>query len=208
MKNSIIFTSIIFLFSTISLVSASEAEQMACTMEYAPVCAKVEVQCFRAPCYPVYKTFSNKCMMNSEKATEVHNDACSEFEEGSPVVISETLKTFLTTYFNNFLQKISILDNTSKLSRLERIDTKISNRLNSLVSNISLELDEEIKNDKIKYSLIFLQDLTKKNIWNTQEIISGKRYLFRDTVKCEGVKFKCSDWETAFFDEVGCWCKK
>lgn len=33
-----------------------------CTMEYAPVCAEVQVQCIKAPCYPVPETFSNKCM--------------------------------------------------------------------------------------------------------------------------------------------------
>ena len=33
----------------------------ACTLEYAPVCGLVEVQCIKAPCYPVPETFSNGC---------------------------------------------------------------------------------------------------------------------------------------------------
>ena len=32
-----------------------------CTMEYAPVCGLVEVQCVTTPCDPVSQTFSNAC---------------------------------------------------------------------------------------------------------------------------------------------------
>ena len=32
-----------------------------CTMEYAPVCAEVQVQCIKAPCYPITQTFWNTC---------------------------------------------------------------------------------------------------------------------------------------------------
>jgi hypothetical protein len=32
-----------------------------CTKEYMPVCGQVQVQCIRAPCYPVMQTFGNKC---------------------------------------------------------------------------------------------------------------------------------------------------
>jgi len=33
----------------------------ACTMEYAPVCGLVAVQCITTPCYPVPETFGNGC---------------------------------------------------------------------------------------------------------------------------------------------------
>lgn len=39
-----------------------EEESKICTMEYAPVCAQVQVQCIMAPCYPVAETFGNACM--------------------------------------------------------------------------------------------------------------------------------------------------
>lgn len=39
----------------------TKEELKACTMEYAPVCAEVQVQCIKAPCYPIQKTFWNKC---------------------------------------------------------------------------------------------------------------------------------------------------
>ncbi len=37
-----------------------------CTMEYAPVCGEKQVQCVKAPCYPIQKTYSNQCMMNAD----------------------------------------------------------------------------------------------------------------------------------------------
>lgn len=36
-----------------------------CTMEYAPVCAEVQVQCIKAPCPPIQQTFWNKCQMQA-----------------------------------------------------------------------------------------------------------------------------------------------
>ncbi len=36
-------------------------EPRICTMEYAPVCTEVQVQCVKAPCYPIKQTFSNTC---------------------------------------------------------------------------------------------------------------------------------------------------
>ncbi len=41
--------------------------QAICTMEYAPVCAEVQVQCIKAPCPPIQQTFGNKCQMNANK---------------------------------------------------------------------------------------------------------------------------------------------
>jgi len=32
-----------------------------CTADYTPVCATVEIQCIKAPCYPIQQTFSNVC---------------------------------------------------------------------------------------------------------------------------------------------------
>lgn len=48
-----------------------------CTMEYAPVCARVAIQCVKAPCEPIEQTFSNRCMMNANKlATYLHDGEC------------------------------------------------------------------------------------------------------------------------------------
>lgn len=32
-----------------------------CTEDYTPVCATVQIQCIKAPCYPIQETFSNAC---------------------------------------------------------------------------------------------------------------------------------------------------
>ena len=49
---------------------------IACTMEYAPVCALVQVQCIRAPCNPVEQTFGNKCMADAQDANILYEGEC------------------------------------------------------------------------------------------------------------------------------------
>ena len=48
----------------------------ACTMQYSPVCWSVQVQCIRAPCYPIRQTFGNLCMANMAKATDITIGEC------------------------------------------------------------------------------------------------------------------------------------
>ncbi len=48
-----------------------------CTMEYAPVCASIAIQCITTPCNPVEQTFGNKCQMNANKLTTfLHDGEC------------------------------------------------------------------------------------------------------------------------------------
>ncbi len=59
-------------------------KQKACTREYMPVCAEVQVQCIKEPCYPVKETFSNKCEMeNNSLATFLHEWSCDANENTS-----------------------------------------------------------------------------------------------------------------------------
>lgn len=53
-----------------------------CYELYQPVCGAQQVECFAAPCYPVYKTYSNSCFMQAENATIVHEGVCSSAETG------------------------------------------------------------------------------------------------------------------------------
>ncbi len=66
------------LFVTFLLGSVTHAAEpiSACTMQYAPVCGSVEVQCVRAPCYPVRQTFGNQCMANMANATNITIGEC------------------------------------------------------------------------------------------------------------------------------------
>lgn len=50
-----------------------------CTMEYAPVCARVQVECVTTPCEPIQQTFGNKCQMNANNhATYLHDGECTQ----------------------------------------------------------------------------------------------------------------------------------
>lgn len=54
-------------------------ENIICTMEYAPVCAEVEVKCVQAPCPGIKQTFGNKCQMNANKnAKFLYEGECRE----------------------------------------------------------------------------------------------------------------------------------
>ncbi len=48
-----------------------------CTMEYAPVCGEVEVQCIKAPCPPLKQTFGNSCIANAQWAKNITQGECS-----------------------------------------------------------------------------------------------------------------------------------
>jgi len=56
-------------------------EPKACTMDYTPVCAEVQVQCIMAPCPPLKQTFWNKCEMDANKsAVFLYNWECKSDE--------------------------------------------------------------------------------------------------------------------------------
>jgi hypothetical protein len=60
-----------------TFVEVIDEDPVACTMEYAPVCASVAVQCIKAPCPAVEQTFGNKCMMDANKlATFLYEGEC------------------------------------------------------------------------------------------------------------------------------------
>ncbi|HRH22946.1 MAG TPA: hypothetical protein PLB51_03105 [Candidatus Paceibacterota bacterium] len=53
-----------------------------CTMIYAPVCAKVRVQCIKAPCEPVYETMASIC-------TACVNPLVESYTEGECPLVSQ-----------------------------------------------------------------------------------------------------------------------
>lgn len=49
----------------------------ACALNYAPVCAKVNIQCITTPCDPIEQTFGNRCQMEANKLAEfLHEGEC------------------------------------------------------------------------------------------------------------------------------------
>jgi len=74
MKNSILLLSIFALFVWFTF---AKTKNTICTMEYAPVCASVQVQCIQAPCPAIEQTFWNKCQMNANSnAKFLHEWEC------------------------------------------------------------------------------------------------------------------------------------
>lgn len=55
---------------SLDMVSATTSTSL-CTMEYAPVCGMVDVECIKAPCEPVRTDFSNACMANAAGAKNI-----------------------------------------------------------------------------------------------------------------------------------------
>lgn len=198
-----------FGYMTVSLVSAASSDFM-CTMEYAPVCAKVQVQCIRAPCYPIYETFSNSCVMSqNSQATLVHNGECKSSETGVPAVLSEKLQNSLKRQYDAFVVHISWLSVNDRIARLEIIDSRIKTRLATFsINTFPLTLVQEMQNDKMKYALIFLQNLVETDISYLTDELSGMRYISKDANMCSNIKFYCSTTEIPFFNDKGCGCKK
>ena len=65
-----------------SVPTANALSPIACPEIWAPVCGAQQVQCVRAPCYPVYKTYSSTCFLSAEKAVLIHEGECSVSETG------------------------------------------------------------------------------------------------------------------------------
>lgn len=55
-------------------------DKVVCNMEYKPVCAEIQVQCIKAPCEPIKKTFSNMCELEKNKLAKfLYNWECDEW---------------------------------------------------------------------------------------------------------------------------------
>lgn len=62
----------------ISLTLGKSEAPVACTMEYAPVCGELQVQCIKAPCPPIKTTYGNKCSLNAAKAKFLYAGECKK----------------------------------------------------------------------------------------------------------------------------------
>ncbi|MBI5470655.1 PKD domain-containing protein [Candidatus Kaiserbacteria bacterium] len=62
--------------------------QVACTMEYKPVCGSKQIYCSTTPCNPVQQTYGNKCTMEADGATFLYDGQCQDVYGNRPPVIS------------------------------------------------------------------------------------------------------------------------
>lgn len=101
MNTSILRILLIALFIVLPATVGAESPTM-CTMQYQPVCGAKQVQCVRAPCYPVYHTYGNSCVLGVEKGTYIHEGECTEAETGpvKPKVEPYTPPAGCTAWFD------------------------------------------------------------------------------------------------------------
>ncbi len=94
-------------------------ETKICTMQYAPVCGEVQVQCIKAPCNPVKETFWNNCQLESNSlATYLYDGEC----------VSEKLETKLNYLWEKNISKIPENKKEEKLNKiLSKIEKLLQN---------------------------------------------------------------------------------
>lgn len=76
-----------------------------CTMEYSPMCWEKKIECVKAPCEPIKKTYWNKCQLNSEKATLVYYWECLEKKKEDKV--NKTLDKFFSDLEDNYKKEVA-----------------------------------------------------------------------------------------------------
>lgn len=72
----------------------TEKENIICTMEYAPVCASVQVQCIQAPCPPLKETFGNRCQMEANGLAKFLYEGECEFENENKEIDLNNCETY------------------------------------------------------------------------------------------------------------------
>lgn len=125
----------------------SEDDNRICTLQYAPVCAQVQVQCIQAPCPPVEETFWNACM--AWKNPILYTWECSQY------IDADVLKKYEEK--TSFVEWIILRIPATTLGRL-------SDKLNTLIENTKLlKIIFEIQQERItKY--FFLKQIIDKEI--------------------------------------------
>ena len=63
-------------------------QPVGCTKEYRPVCGSKPIVCITTPCNPIQQTYSNRCMMDADNATFVHEGVCRDDNGNRPPSIS------------------------------------------------------------------------------------------------------------------------
>ena len=108
---------------TITTMSVIE-EPMMCTMEYAPVCAEVQVQCVKAPCYPVKQTFGNTCsagknpiLFQWECSSYLNEDIYNKYEPKREAV----QKLISKANYKTLVKMNELLDQKIEMVKMSRI---------------------------------------------------------------------------------------
>ena len=103
-------------------------EPRICTMEYAPVCAEVTLQCIKAPCYSAQETFSNTCsawdnpvLFQWECSSYLNTDTYRKYESKR-----EDIQELISELNINILKKMNeSLDEKIESVKLSRIAVEV-----------------------------------------------------------------------------------
>ncbi|MDD3144509.1 MAG: hypothetical protein PHV23_00195 [Candidatus Gracilibacteria bacterium] len=90
-------------------------EARICTMDYNPVCAEVQVQCIKAPCFPVNQTFGNACGAGDNKV--IYQGECINSDN------SATYKRYQK--YEDVLLKKLVNISTQKLEKMLELTNKM-----------------------------------------------------------------------------------
>lgn len=143
-------------------------DEIYCPAVYDPVCAEINVQCVKAPCPPIRKTFSNSCEAGKNKLTKVlYKGECEKISDDKiknftiptnktyknitkhikPINIDISEKFIADFQFNEktgiYTYKIINTINNKTLSK-----GKINLKNNEIITPINppIKIDEEIDN--------------------------------------------------------------
>ncbi len=120
-----------------------------CTLEYAPVCAEVEVQCIKAPCYPVQETFSNSCMAWENKI--LYTGQCNSYVN-VPV-------------YNDYLKLSDKLE--KKVSKIpEYMLVSLIDRVNTMIDDFTLRNRDIPLIERTITKYVFIRELFKNELDN------------------------------------------
>ncbi|MCP4522833.1 MAG: hypothetical protein GY828_01305 [Candidatus Gracilibacteria bacterium] len=133
----------------ITTTSIEVDEPRMCTMEYAPVCAEVQVQCITTPCFPVQKTFGNTCsagnnsVLFSGECTNYINDSLYKKYESK----REQLEKLVAKVKTKTLVKINdLLDQKIKMTKMSRIAVEMQKQRITKYAFIKSVISTELKN--------------------------------------------------------------
>ena len=184
------FFAIFVLFSVVFSVpflfaSDEEKSSKICTMEYAPVCGRPEVNCpAGAECMmPLPKTYSNSCMLESENATFLYDGECKHDKPSLPAETAtkkyvgntqdcQMIKYRCETGWNYFGDEIGCgCVKSSVLS--EKVQTKVQNTLDVFISTLK---EKNLSTSEI-YEMLQKVSLRLDNLSQQEKYFQNEKYM-------------------------------
>lgn len=114
-----------------------------CTMQYDPVCGEQQVQCIKAPCYPIKKTYWNACMANFDY---LYTWECSGFVDN---ILYKKFQKY-TIKYTNVLEKFDD-------EKLEKIIVIIDKRIQATKNS---KIAKQVQVERIT-AYTFLKEIAK-----------------------------------------------